>query len=121
MNIYQEDRNADIENQIKEYVENFLSDWKMPKVEFVKCVDPFFDFVWDRSKPSECRELDRPYKKGGLIVQMELVNGVFTGRFSIQKITNITTYKMFPQGLQPNYGMISTEFLATLDLAEILA
>lgn len=52
-----------------------------PMVHIVKCIQPFFGYVWDGSKTFEIRKDDRDYQPDDVLAQRE-----FDGRFYRDRI-----------------------------------
>ena len=75
----------------------------------IKCVQPFFDEVWYKDKPFEIRFNDRGYEVGAIVWQREYVDGDYTGRGVIQKITKMLIPENTFAGLSKGYCLFYVE------------
>ena len=82
----------------------------------LKTIDPWYSHVACRLKTGEIRKFDRDFYVGQYIylAQYDPISKRYTGEVTKIQITHITTWKDFPAGLQPGYGLLSFEIVAVI-------
>ena len=83
----------------------------------LKCVQPYFDDVWNGKKPCECRFDDRNYEVGDILRLREYIpsevldiNGPYTGREVVAVVLSMVPKNTFV-GLTKGYCLMSLRVL----------
>jgi hypothetical protein len=89
----------------------------------LKCVNPWFQQVWEGSKPFEIRKLDRDFRAGDTLWLREyyperrvLIDGDDYGDRCIKcRIRSIVKHNDFPEIIAPDYGVLGIEVLEKIE------
>lgn len=89
----------------------------------LKCVQPWFDQVWNGDKPLEIRKLDRDFRIGDTLWLREYyperrvaMDEDYYGRRCIKaEITTIVRAAQYPEGIKPGYGVLGIKILERIE------
>ena len=78
------------------------------KIHDIKCVQPYFEMLWDDKKPVEIRKNDRDYKPGDLLLQREYTTVIksYAGRYVLCKVDSIMIPANRYEGLAKDHLMM---------------
>lgn len=85
------------------------------KLHHLKTVNPYFTQIWDRKKLFEVRKNDRNFKKGDMLLLIEIEAGEsYTGRSILAEVTSVVQEEKYGikreyciMGINPLYNFMS--------------